>query len=407
MLKTLLTIFVATALGLLSACSTRPALYQPSDTRLAPGNPEDFDGYLANTRRYLEENLVALPGFSRRDQVDWNMPFRSMPPEKCRTGPTQPTRGILLVHGLSDSPFVFRDFARVLAKDCVQVRTVLLQGHGTRPGDMTRAEADVWREQVRNHFNALARDVDIPMIGGFSLGGALATELALSSADPKPAGLVAIAPAWELNGLKNYLWLASTANLFVDFVEQEPELNPVKYESFSINAAVQLADVLDNLRHRFEQAPAFDMPLFLVATEADSVINLPYLIDSFNTRFRNPDNQMLVFRDQRRSWPYAPNPQIMLFDSYRPDLNILEFSHQSLPASPDNELYGLGQPLQRCLEPNLMSLKACRALAKDELWFSAWTDQKQPVPTSRLTYNPEFDRVAKQLSGFIRERDIP
>jgi hypothetical protein len=31
------------------------------------------------------------------------------------------------------------------------------------------------------------------------------------------------APAWQLNGLDNYLWLASTANLFLDFVEEEPD----------------------------------------------------------------------------------------------------------------------------------------------------------------------------------------
>lgn len=401
--KALLTFFLMATVSLVSACSATSPLYEPAENQLTPANAEDFPAYLDATRRHLDENLVAVPGFARQDQVDWNMPFRSVPPASCETGPTH---GILLVHGLSDSPFVFRDFARVLAKDCVEVRTVLLQGHGTRPGDMTVADADVWRQQVRNHFNALARDVDVPMIGGFSLGGSLATELALSGESPQPAGLVALAPAWELNGLKNYLWLASTANLFVDFVEEEPELNPVKYESFSINAAVQLNDVLDNLKDQFSRQPVFELPLFLVATEGDSVINLPYLVDTFRNRFDNAENRMLIFRDQRRDWPFPPDPNIELFDGYRPDLNILEFSHQSLPASPDNLLYGRGKPLQRCLEPNLMSLEQCRALAPDELWFSAWSDEEQPVPTSRLTYNPEFDSVASAMSRFIRARTV-
>lgn len=228
--------FIAVA-ALSFACSATSALYQPAEEQLVPGNADDYPAYLAATRQHLESYLVALPGFSRQQQVDWNMPFRTSLPAGC-SGTS--THGILLVHGLSDSPFVFRDFAKVLAKDCIEVRTVLLQGHGTRPGDMILADADVWREQVREHFNALAEDVDVPLIGGFSLGGALATELALSCNGPQPAGLAVIAPAWELNGLKNYLWLASTADLFVDFVEQEPELNPVKYESLAINSAVQL-----------------------------------------------------------------------------------------------------------------------------------------------------------------------
>lgn len=401
--KALLTLLLVLIVSLSSACASTSPLYDSADTQLSANSAGDFSAYLNATRRHLQEHLIALPGFARDDQIEWNMPYRNSLPNKCGA----PTHGILLVHGLSDSPFVFRDFARALAKDCVEVRTVLLQGHGTRPGDMINAEADVWRQQVRNHFNALAADVDVALIGGFSLGGALATELALSDQHPRPSGLVAIAPAWELNGLDNYLWLASTANLFLDFVEEEPELNPVKYESLTVNAAVQLADVLDGVQNRFSAQAPSDLPLFLVATETDSVINLPYLLKSFTTRFSHPDNRMIIFRDQRKPWPYPPNPKISLLESYRPDLNILEFSHQSLPASPENLLYGIGQPLQRCLEPNGMSVEECRALAPDKLWFSAWSDDEQPVPTSRLTYNPEFERIADEMSEFIRTRDIP
>jgi len=270
---------------------------------------------------------------------------------------------------------------------------------------MINAQADVWREQVRNHFNALADSVDIALIGGFSLGGALATDVALSDRQPRPAALVAIAPAWELNGLDNYLWLASAANLFLDFVEEEPELNPVKYESLTVNAAVQLADVLESLHRSFEDHAPSDVPLFLVASDADSVINLPYLLDSFENRFNHPGNRMVVFRDQRREWTHPENPEITLVDSYRPELNILEFSHQSMPASPENELYGVGKPLQRCLEPNSMSLEQCRALGPDELWYGAYSDQEQPYPTSRLSYNPSFEGLADALSDFIRKQD--
>lgn len=404
MLKALLTFGLMVFLALSTACSARSPLYEAASASLMPRDADDFEAYLAATRRHLDEHLVALPGFPREQQVEWNMPFRNSVPADCSS---EPSRGILLIHGLSDSPFVFRDFARALEKDCVQVRTVLLQGHGTRPGDLIHAEADVWRAQVRQHFNALAKDVDIPFIGGFSLGGALATELALSNQEPRPAGLVALAPAWDLNGLDDYLWLAGTANLFVDFLEEEPELNPVKYESLTVNAAVQLDDVLENVQRQLEERTPTNMPLFMIASEADSVIDLPFLIDSFNNRFTHPDNHLMIFRDQRGAWPYDTSPRITLMDGYRPDLNILEFSHQSLPAAPDNPLYGIGQPLQRCLEPNQMTLEACHALGPEALWYSAYSDKPKPVPTSRLTFNPDFDRVARALSKFILARDIP
>ncbi|MCL7942847.1 alpha/beta fold hydrolase [Marinobacter sp. ATCH36] len=387
------------ALALVSACSSSPVMYEPANEQLTVGNGEDFAQYLEQTRKHLDDNLVAVPDFPRKQQIEWNMPFRITPAAHCKS---EQTRGILLVHGLSDSPFVFRDFARVLADQCVEVRTVLLQGHGTRPGDLVTADADVWRAQVREHFDALAEDVDIPFIGGFSLGGALATERALATDSARPAGLVVLAPAWELNGLKDYLWLASTARLFRDFVEEEPELNPVKYESFATNSAVQLSDVLNNVQNLLSQYRQIDLPVLVAATEADSVINLEFLVNQFRTRFTNPDNRMLVFRDLREPWPEAwRDDRIVSFNSYLPDNNILEFSHQSLAIAPDNELYGLGKPLQRCLEPNLISLKDCRQLAEKDLWFSAWHDTEKPVLTSRLTYNPWFNEVAEALTEFV------
>ena len=69
--------------------------------------------------------------------------------------------------------------------------------------------------------------------------------------------------------------------------------------------------------------------------------------------------------------------------------------------APDNELYGLNAPLQRCLEPNNLSLEACRQLPEDELWFSAWHDTDRPVFTSRLTYNPWFGELARAIWEFI------
>jgi pimeloyl-ACP methyl ester carboxylesterase len=256
---------------------------------------------------------------------------------------------------------------------------------------------------VRNHFVALSKEVDLAFIGGFSLGGALATDYALSKTGPRPEGLVAVAPAWQLNGLRDYLWLAPIADVFGDFVEKEPELNPVKYESFSFNAGSQIGDVISSAQGRIVQQENIDMPLFLAATEADSVINLDYLVTQFRERFRQPGNAMMIFRDSRTPWPDAQaDERIRFMNSYLPDANILEFSHQSLLISPDNELYGLGAPLQRCLEPNNISLEGCRRLPEKDLWFSAWHDTERPVFTSRLTYNPWFDDLAEAIEAFIR-----
>ncbi|QSP96438.1 alpha/beta fold hydrolase [Marinobacter salinisoli] len=385
-----------------TACVQNTALYTPGDDRLDAEPFSDFTDYQHRVRAYLESNLTPVEGFRRSQQLDWNLPYTMPPGAHCSDSPTT---GILLIHGLSDSPFLFRDLARALSVRCIGVRTLLLQGHGTRPGDMIHARAEVWRAQVRQHVAALAEEVDHLFIGGFSLGGALATEYALSGQRPRVDGLVALAPAWQLNGLEDYLWLAGIADLFADFVEEEPELNPVKYESVTLNAGSQLADVLNHTRKLLEQPEAPLPPLFLVATEADSVIDLAYLTQTFRQRFRHPDSRMLVFRDLRKPWPEAwADPRIQSLDSYLPEENILEFSHQALAIAPDNELYGRGAPLQRCLEPNNVPLTECHRLPAGQLWFSAWHDDPRPVPTSRLTYNPWFDVLSGHMAAFIRRQ---
>jgi len=386
-----------------AACATSTQLYSPGPSTLSAEPVTDFDRYVESVRAYVDTNLIPVEGFEREQQVLWNLPYRMTPAASCGSGERT---GLLLVHGLSDSPFVFRDMARYLADHCVEVRTLLLQGHGTRPGDLVTASADVWREQVRNHFIALSQDVDRAFIGGFSLGGALATDYALADTGPRPAGLIAVAPAWQLNGLSDYLWLAPIADIFGDFVEKEPELNPVKYESFSFNAGSQIGDVISAAQSQMMQRENPDIPLFLAATEADSVIDLDYLVTQFRERFSNPGNAMMVFRDTRQPWPDAQaDERITFLNSYLPDANILEFSHQSLLIAPDNELYGLGAPLQRCLEPNNLSLEDCRQLPEDDLWFSAWHDTERPGFTRRLTYNPWFEGLAEAIQTFIQANE--
>lgn len=394
------TLVISAALWL-SGCAASSSLYEPAPQQLQAQPVGDFDDYAGEVRAHLEQYRVAIDGFPLADQVAWNMPYEIPPATGC--GTEGDSVGMLLVHGLSDSPYMFRDLANALSARCVRVRTLLLQGHGTRPGDLVDAEAEAWRAQVGTHFAALQDTVDHAFIGGFSLGGALATERALDPDKPAPAGLLAVAPAWELNGLRDYLWLAPYAAWFRDFVEEEPELNPVKYESLAINAAAQIADVRAGVQNLLSAREEIDLPLMLVATEADSVISLRFLAEQFKSRFEHPASRMLVFRDTRENLPELLNdPRIRSLNSYLPEARVLELSHMSLNIAPDNPLYGINGPLNRCLEPNGLTLQDCEALAEDDLWFGAWHPGALDVPTSRLTYNPYFDVMADTLTQFMQ-----
>ncbi len=104
----------------------------------------------------------------------------------------EPQKGILLVHGLGDSPYSFTDIGPVLADNGFLVRTLLLPGHGTRPGDMLNVQIDQWRALLKKQTEILEQEVDQVYLGGFSTGANLVTELALQ--DERIAGLVLFSP---------------------------------------------------------------------------------------------------------------------------------------------------------------------------------------------------------------------
>ncbi len=120
------------------------------------------------------------------------------------------------------------------------MRAILLPGHGTRPGGRVTAEAEQWFPFVRAHARDLAARVERLYLGGDSVGAAIATVVALEGW-PRADGLVALAPAWELDGLRTAVRLA-----------REPE--SVGY------AAYRGADrrAADRLTARLTRNPHFD-----------------------------------------------------------------------------------------------------------------------------------------------------
>ena len=145
----------AFAVALLVSCSSKaPVLHMPS----LAGNYED---YVAQTTDFVSQNRK----FSSSDtttELKYNSPYE--------VKPMHPNgRGILLIHGLGDSPWTFRDIADRLANEGYLVRVILLPGHGTKPQDMIGVESQSWRKLVVDQMALLKKDVDQVWIGGFSM----------------------------------------------------------------------------------------------------------------------------------------------------------------------------------------------------------------------------------------------
>lgn len=108
-----------------------------------------------------------------------------------RTLVAEGSRALLLIHGYNDSPRSLEGIAARVHAAGWTVRLPLLPGHGRSLeawGDWTAEQAIAL---VRDEFDALRRQHGTVVVGGLSMGGALATWVA---AEAEPAGLLLYAP---------------------------------------------------------------------------------------------------------------------------------------------------------------------------------------------------------------------
>lgn len=114
-------------------------------------------------------------------------------PGGTRAGDDWPV-GVLLVHGLTGSPAAMRPLGADLAAHGYSVRVPLLSGHGTRWQDANQTGWTDWYAVVEAAFDQLQARCRAVVVGGLSMGGALALRLA-QQRGPEVAGLVLVNPA--------------------------------------------------------------------------------------------------------------------------------------------------------------------------------------------------------------------
>ncbi len=102
--------------------------------------------------------------------------------------------GVLLCHGLSGSPASMRPWGEFLAQRGYTVSVPRLPGHGTSVTECNRTEWDDWYAEVERALLMLARRCDHVVVGGLSMGGALAVHLAQRHPDVVE-GLMLVNPA--------------------------------------------------------------------------------------------------------------------------------------------------------------------------------------------------------------------
>ena len=279
--------------------------------------------------------------------------------------PARTEYAILLIHGLNDSAYYMADLGGSLQQNGFNVVTVLLPGHGTDTRDMVEATAEQWRAEVDTGLDMAALMGRKVIVGGFSLGAALAIDAVLRHSDLH--GLLLFSPAIRLRSFDGIASLTCAPGLRTYERETELPENPVKYKYRMGNSVCQLTRLLQH------NLAAGNTTEYRTATASEKVRELARHV-------KVPTFVALSYADQRIS----------------PDA-ALEFARN------------VSAPVLVVTFGTAMSGSAPPRSGTEKIWSA--TDAS--LPHSYLVRrsnpyngqeNPCFDRLAKVLTGFLSDQ---
>jgi len=354
--------------------------------------------------------------------------------------------GVLLLHGMSDSPYSLRALGLTLNRQGYRVLGLRLPGHGTAPSAMISISWQDMSAAVRLGMEHLRNSVgNGPVhIIGYSTGATLALDYALEAqAAEAPASLVLISPAIGLSPVAGFSgWkrrlskLPSLGNLA--WLTIEPEFDPYKYNSFATRAAEQVHLLSRSVSARIRQRSTEEVlpPILVLTSAVDATVSVDAVVDRLLMPLASNRHELVLFDINR----FAPLSMLLVVDSgpitnrmlQDPSLpfsltvvgntdiesrsvsafhkkpfaeqvshveslgldwpeGILSLSHVSLPFPSDDPLYGRYPPEdRRVLFLGQQALQGERGLFKIS-----------PSYLLRLRHNPFYDYLEERVLDWV------
>lgn len=229
----------------------------------------------------------------------------------------QPRGGVLLLHGMSDSPYVLRTLGKKLHEQGYQVVGMRMPGHGTVPSGLRHISHSDMTAVVRIGMAHLEKQLNgkpIHMIG-YSNGAPLAIEFTLDALEGNgstvPASLVLISPALGIHPaagmarfLDNMSFLPGLDSW--SYTEIEAEFDPFKYNSFATNAADVVYSLTRSVARRVKQRakskPDIILPPVLVfKSTVDATVTTDAVIDNLLDNLEPGRHELVLFDINRHA----------------------------------------------------------------------------------------------------------
>jgi alpha-beta hydrolase superfamily lysophospholipase len=261
--------------------------------------------------RYFE----ASPVYPARFAHDWNRSYVLEPGGK-------PVGVVVLLHGLTDSPYSLRHVARRYRDQGYVAIGVRLPAHGTVPAGLTDVRWEDWMAATRLAVREARRRVPAPAplhLAGFSNGGALAMKYSLDALDnpqlPRADRVVLFTPMIGITRFARFAGLASLPALLPPFANAAwlsviPEFNPFKYNSFPVNGARQSFRLTDALQAQIERmARAGQLgplpPVLTFQSVIDFTVSTPAILTALYAKLPDNGSEIVLF-DVNRTLKFTP-----------------------------------------------------------------------------------------------------
>ena len=236
---------------------------------------------------------------------DWN---RSYILEPDRT----PVGAVVLLHGLTDSPYSLRHIARRYRELGFVAVAIRMPAHGTVPAALTDVEWEDWdaatRLAVREAVRLAGPSKPLHIVG-FSNGGALAMKYALDALENdrlmRPDRLILISPMIGITSFARFVGIASLPALLPAFAKAAwlgivPEFNPFKYNSFPVNGARQTHRLTVALQDRIRRSARDGRldrlpPVLTFQSVVDFTVSTPAILSALYAHLPANGSELVLF----------------------------------------------------------------------------------------------------------------
>lgn len=226
--------------------------------------------------------------------------------------PDQVSGGVLLVHGLTDSPYSMRSLAEAFESKGLYTLCLRLPGHGTVPAALRTVSWADWLAAVEiaaRHVRERIGPGKPLYVCGYSCGGALATLYSLEAAErsdlPRPDRVFLFSPAIGItafamasNWHRLYSWIPAFEKS--RWMSIEPEYDPYKYNSFAKNAGAQMWELTRQVQDELDRAAADGRlarlpPILTFQSAVDSTIVARDVVERLYDRLPDNGSELVAF----------------------------------------------------------------------------------------------------------------